>query len=486
MATPIPQNLAPFTVDELARATGGRVLRSGPAAQGISTDSRTIAPGAAFVALIGESFDGHRFLDAAAQRGAAAFLVSRDVPLPATGGVVRVDDGLTALGALARAHRDRWRGAAHPEGPRRILAVGGSAGKTTTTRTLRTLLAGAGRGEVHATVGNLNNAVGLPMTLLGLEARHRFAVVEIGTNQRGEIASLARIAGPDLAVLTSIGVEHTEGLGSLEEVAAEEGDLLAALPPDGVAVGNGDDPQVVAQLARAGASRRITYGAGERAQIRIAARRPLGVRGSAVRLERAGEALEIVVPLLGEPGALAAAAAVAAVEAVLGERLSSGQAARAFAGLAPPSDGRLSVIELPDGTVILDDSYNANPLSMRSSLRTAAETAEALGKRLVLALGEMRELGALAAEEHDALGQQVGAMRPAALIAVAGEAVRIARAAEAASVRAWFADDSEAAAAWALDVVERGDLVLVKGSRGIRMERVVAALAGRGAEAAAR
>ncbi|WP_437673451.1 UDP-N-acetylmuramoyl-tripeptide--D-alanyl-D-alanine ligase [Sorangium sp. So ce131] len=483
MATPIPQNLAPFTLDELARATGGRVLRTGPDARGVSTDSRTIAPGAAFVALVGESFDGHRFLDAAAQRGAAAFVVSREVALPPAGGVVLVEDGLAALGALARAHRERWRAAAHPAGPRAIVAVGGSAGKTTTTRTVAALLAGAERGDVHATAGNLNNAIGLPMTLLGLEPRHRFAVVEIGTNQRGEVATLARIAGPDLAVLTSIGVEHTEGLGTLEDVAAEEGDLLAALPPAGVALGNGDDVMVVEQLGRAGASRRITYGFGELAQVRIAGRRQVGVRGSAVRLDRGGEALELVIPLLGEAGALAAAAGVAAVEAALGERLSAERAARAAAGLEPPGDGRLSVLELPGGTVVIDDSYNANPLSMRSSLKTAAEMAEALGKRLVLLLGEMRELGALAAAEHDALGAQVGALRPAALVAVGGEAARIARAAEAAGVRATFVGDSDAAAARALEIVERGDLVLVKGSRGIRMERIVHALARRGGEA---
>ncbi|AUX26079.1 UDP-N-acetylmuramoylalanyl-D-glutamyl-2, 6-diaminopimelate--D-alanyl-D-alanine ligase [Sorangium cellulosum] len=484
MATPIPQNLAPFTLDELARATGGRVLRAGPAVRGVSTDSRTIAPGAAFVALSGERFDGHRFLDAAAQRGAAAFVVSREGALPPAGGAVLVEDGLAALGALARAHRDRWRAAAHPGGPRAIVAIGGSAGKTTTTRAVAALLAGAGRGDVHATTGNLNNAVGLPMTLLGLEDRHRFAVVEIGTNQRGEVASLARIAGPDLAVLTSIGVEHTEGLGTLEDVAAEEGDLYAALPPGGVALGNGDDAMVVEQLARAGRARRITYGFGERADVRIAGRRPAGVRGSSARIERGGEALELVVPLLGEAGALAVAAAIAVTDAALGERLPAERAARAVAGLDPPGDGRLSVLELPSGAVVIDDSYNANPLSMRSSLKTAVEMAGALRRRLVLLLGEMRELGALAAAEHDALGEQVGAARPAALIAVGGEAARIARAAEAAGARAWFADDADTAAARALEIVEGGDLVLVKGSRGLRMERIVDALARRGAGSA--
>jgi UDP-N-acetylmuramoyl-tripeptide--D-alanyl-D-alanine ligase len=480
MATPIPQNLAPFTVDELARATGGRVLRAGPDVRGVSTDSRTIAAGAAFLALTGESFDGHRFLDAAARRGAGAFVISRDVPVPDHGGVVLVEDGLAALGALAAAHRERWRRAAHLRGARAVVAIGGSAGKTTTTRAVAALLSGAERGDVHATAGNLNNAVGLPMTVLGLEPRHRFAVVEIGTNQRGEVATLARVAAPDVAVVTSIGIEHTEGLGTLEDVADEEGDLFAALPPEGVAIGNGDDARVLGQLERARALRRLTYGAQEAARYRIAARRPDGVRGSAVRIERGGEALDLVVPLLGDAGALAAAAAVAVVEETLGERLPRETAAGAMARLArdvAPDDGRLSVRELPGGVVVIDDSYNANPLSMRLSLKTAGEMASALGKRLVLALGEMRELGALAASEHDALGEQVGAMRPAALIAVGGDAARLARAAEAAGVAAWFAPSSDAAAARALEVVEGGDLVLVKGSRGVRMERIVAALA---------
>lgn len=481
MATPIPQNTAPFTLEEIARATGGRVLRPGPDARGVSTDSRAVAEGAAFVALTGERFDGHAFLPQAAQRGAAAFVISRDVPLPERGGVVLVDDGLAALGALARAHRARWGGGRHPLGARGLIGVGGSAGKTTTSRVTAALLAGADRGEVHATAGNLNNAVGVPVTLLGLEDRHRFAVVEIGTNQRGEVAALAAVAAPDVAVVTSIGVEHTEGLGTLEDVADEEGDLFAALRAEGVAIGNADDGHVAAQMGRAGSRRRVGYGHGEGAAYRIAARRAEGLRGSAVRIERGGGAIEVRVPLLGEAGALAAAAGLAAVEELLGERLGEEAATRSLLEMTLPSDGRLSASELPDGTVVIDDSYNANPLSMRSSLRTAAELSAALGKRLVLVLGEMRELGALSAAEHDALGERAAEVRPAALIAVGGDAARTAAAAEAAGVTAWFAASSEEAVAKALAVVRAGDLVLVKGSRGIRMERIAEALARRGA-----
>jgi UDP-N-acetylmuramoyl-tripeptide--D-alanyl-D-alanine ligase len=481
MATPIPQNAAPFTLDEIAHATGGRILRPGPAVQGISTDSRALPSGAAFLALIGERFDGHAFLEQAAQRGAAAFIVARDVSLPAQGGAVRVPDPFAALGALARAHRERWSAAPHPAGARALVAVGGSAGKTTTTRAITALLAGAcgDAGAVHATAGNLNNAIGVPMTLLGLTPHHRFAVVEIGTNHRGEVAALARVALPDAAVVTAIGVEHTEGLGALEDVADEEGDLFAALPEGGIAVGNADDPLVASQMQRAGARRRVGYGHSDGAAYRIAARHPAGLSGTAARVERGGEAIELRVPLLGEAGALAAAAALAVTEELLGERLDGGRASQALEALALPADGRLAVIELSDGTVVIDDSYNANPVSARASLRTAAELSQALGKRLVLALGEMRELGVLSAAEHEALGGDAAAARPALLIAVAGDAARTAASAAAAGVAARFAATSEEAAALARDAVRPGDLVLVKGSRGVRMERIVEALRGK-------
>lgn len=480
MATPIPQNTAPFSLDDLARAAGGRVLQPGPDVRGISTDTRAVAPGAAFLALVGERFDGHAFLAQAAERGAAAVIISREAPLPPGVGAVLVPDTLVALGAIAGAHRARWAAAPHELGPRALIAVAGSAGKTTTTRTVTALLRAADRGEVHATAGNLNNAIGVPMTLLGLTESHRFAVLEIGTNHRGEVAALARIARADAAVVTTIGVEHTEGLGTLEDVADEEGDLFAALPPEGVAVGNADDPHVVAQLERAGARRRVGYGRAAGAAYRIAARRPEGLRGSVIEVERGGAAVAMRVPLLGEAGALAAAAALAVVEEVLGERLDPAVAGKALASMELPADGRLAAEELADGTVVIDDSYNANPVSMRASLRAAAELARTLGgRRLLLALGEMRELGALSAAEHDALGAEAAAAGPAALIAVGGDAARTAAAAAAAGAPAIFVETADEATAALLSRLQAGDLVLVKGSRGIRMERVVEALRGR-------
>ncbi|EYF00771.1 UDP-N-acetylmuramoyl-tripeptide--D-alanyl-D-alanine ligase [Chondromyces apiculatus] len=477
MATPIPQNVARFSLDDLARLGSGRVLQRGPDVQGISTDSRALAPGAAFVALVGERFDGHAFLDQAVRHGAGAVVVSREVPLPAGVGAVLVTDTLAALGAFAGEHRARWGATPHPAGDRALIGVAGSAGKTTTTRTvaalLRVVAAEAGGGEVHATAGNLNNGIGVPMTLLGLSDEHRFAVVEIGTNNRGEVATLAAIARPEVGVVTTIGVEHTEGLGSLEEVAQEEGDLFAALPVGGVAVGNADDPQVMAQLVRSGARRQVGYGTSEGAVYRIIGRRPVGLQGSVVDVVRDGKEVALRSPLLGEAGALAAVAALAVVEELLGQRLSEEGAEKALTAMEPPTDGRLSALELGDGTVVIDDSYNANPVSMRASLRAAAELSGALGRRLLLVLGEMRELGGLSGEEHDALGVEAAALRPVAVIAVAGDAARTAAAAAAAGASAIFVGSAEEAAGEVRTRVRPGDLVLVKGSRGVRMERIV-------------
>ena len=278
MSTPIPPNAAPFTPAEVARATGGTLVRDGRPFVGVSTDTRTITPGALYVALRGESFDGHRFLPQAAAAGAGGVLISTAGDLPSAGAVVRVADTRAALGALGRFHRDRWAAIGH----RRVVTVGGSAGKTTTTRAIAALLDILRPGEVHSTPGNLNSDIGLPMTLLLLDEHHHLAAVEIGTSHRGEISQLAAIARPDVGVLTLIAPEHTEGIGTLEDVADEEGDLFAALPSEGCAIGNGDDPRVVAQIERSPSTRRILYGFGESCSLRAFSRDPRDPSGSLV------------------------------------------------------------------------------------------------------------------------------------------------------------------------------------------------------------
>lgn len=473
MATPIPQNTARFTPAEVARATGGTLVRDGRPFAGVSTDTRTLAPGALYVALRGETFDGHRFLPQATAAGAGGVLISTAGDFPPNGAVIFVPDTRVALGDLARFHRDRW---ASTDG-RKVLAVGGSAGKTTTTRAIAALLDVLRPGEVQTTPGNLNNDVGLPMTLLLLDEHHHLAAVEIGTSHRGEIARLARVARPDAALVTLIAPEHTEGIGTLDDVADEEGDLLAALGPDGCAIGNGDDARVAAQILRSPAERRILYGFGEGCDVRALSRESRGLGGSVLRVARGGgETASFEVPLPGEAGAYAALAALAAARGLLGVDAPSDALREALGRVAAVRDGRLAPETLADGTVLLDDTYNSNTGSALSSLRTARELADALGRRLVLVLGEMRELGSLAAREHDAVAEAALAAAPAAVVAVCGEAERFASAAAAAGIPAAFFAAGEDAVPHVLEAVRPGDVVLVKASRGVRLETVAAAL----------
>jgi UDP-N-acetylmuramoyl-tripeptide--D-alanyl-D-alanine ligase len=478
MATPIPRNRARFTVEQIAAATAGAVIRPGGPSVGVSTDSRALDQGAAFVALVGEHFDGHAFLPAARAAGAATLVVSReDASNDASSAVVRVADTRQALGDLAREHRRRWQRAPHPAGARSIVAITGSAGKTTTKTVLASLLEALFPGAILATAGNLNNDVGLPMTLFGLEPEHRFGVLELGTNAPGEIARLADMARPDVAVLTLVAAAHTEKLGSVANVAAEKGALLAALEEDGLAVVNADDPRVMGELVRSKARRRISYGFSPEADYRILQREPSGPLQSKITLARPAGPIDLRYPLLGEAGALAVAAAVAVVEGLLGRAVPEAELERALAELPPSGPGRLAVVPLKDGTVIIDDSYNANPASMRSSIATAMELASREGRRLVLVLGEMRELGAIAASEHAALGQVVARAGAASVIGVGGHAERLVFEAAGAAAPSLFAPDSNRAIPIVLAHVESGDLVLVKGSRGVATERIVEALA---------
>lgn len=487
MATTIPQNHARFTVDELARITNGQVLRPGDPVVGISTDSRAIGRGSAFLALVGERFDGHTFLEGAVEAGASALVVSDTERLPEGPAIVEVEDTKLALGRLGHAHRMRWASEAHPAGPRALVAVTGSAGKTTTRKAIAALLEVVAKGQVFASVGNLNNEVGVPMSLLGLEAHHRFGVVELGTSGRGEIAYLSDIAAPDAGVITLVAPAHTAGLGTVDDVASEKGALFEALGDGGIAIANADDERVLSQLHRTRAARILSYGFDPRATYRILDRSSLGLRGSRLRIERPERVpvgvrrgvVEVISPLLGDAGALAAAAALAVAETLSSRSLPGEPVSEALATLSASPDGRLSVVSLSDGTVVIDDSYNANPASMRSSIATASELAREGGRRLVLVLGEMRELGEVEGYEHDTVGALAAASSPASIIAVSGAASRIAERARERGIDAVFAQDVSAALPTVLASVHAHDLVLVKGSRGVALEQVVRALADR-------
>lgn len=471
MATPIPSNRAPFSLEEVCKVTAG-TLRGGDRGvviDGVTTDSRSDVRGKLFVALSGERFDGHRFIGDAVEQGAVALLVRRGGKTTAPIPIVEVEDPTAALGALAGLHRKRWGGA--------VVGVAGSAGKTTTRSAIAAALEAVSPGTVLSSPGNLNNRIGVPMVLLGLTKAHKVAVVEIGTNVRGEVAQLAKVASPNIGVLTLVDVEHAEGLGTIDDIEQEEGDLLRGLPRGGVAVANGDDERAVRQLMLSNAKRKITYGTRGAVDYRIVRREALALDGSRIAIERpkgrGRETITLDVPLLGLPGALAIAAATVVADRVGKGGVAESRLTQAFQSSALGEPGRLRPIELSDGTIVLDDTYNANPASIRAAVATAREIADDRGARLVLVVGEMRELGSLSLSEHESVGRDLGQSGAAALVAVGGDASCFVEPAASAGVDATFAPDAEKATPLVLARLRPGDVVLVKASRGVHAEKIV-------------
>ncbi len=485
MGTTIPANRASFTIEEVLAATGGTLVQRGAATVvGISTDTRRLQRGNAFVALRGESFDGHEHVAAACKAGAALVVASRAVEAGDGTAVVQVSDTLEALGALARAHKRRWVKEAKAGGrDAAVVAVTGSAGKTTTCRAIRSVLEQVAPSAVHSGAGNLNNAVGVPMVLLGLEPSHRFAVIEIGTSSPGEIAYGVSMTEPDVSVLTLVSCAHAQGLGSIEGVAREKGAIYGLLGRDGTAVVNGDDKLAREQWSRADAGNKIAYGRFADADVRIVVQELEGAETQRLGYEvrRAGNRVLVQarVPLLGDAGAYACGAALAVQLALFGDQFDRAAATRGLEAIQG-EERRLRPRELRSGVLLIDDAYNANPASMADSVRTAAAMARQLKRRLVLVLGEMRELGRYAAEEHAALGRIAYESGAAKLIAVAGAAADTAKSAASLGLASEFVDNSRLAAALACTAIGRGDIALVKGSRGVALERVVEALEAQG------
>ena len=444
----------------IAKATGGTILPPGATATvtGISTDSRTINPGDLFIPLRGPNFDGHDYLIQAVRCGASACLVEEIIggfPAP----VVHVRDTLRALGDLAAARRLAF------QGP--VVGITGSSGKTTTKEMLAAIL--SLDAPLLKTEGNYNNLVGLPLTLLRLGENHQRAVVEMGMSALGEIARLTEIARPQIGLITNIGPAHLETLHGLDGVARAKGELFAGLPAQSTAVVNLDDARVRA-LPLANGVRRLTFGLSAEAR----------VRGREIRQEKNNISFTLTLPdgesrvLLRTPGrhnvhnALAAAATAHAL-GIDHETIARGL------NLYRPGSGRLVPVVLPSGALLLDDTYNANPASTRAALQTLSENR---GGQRIAVLGDMLELGDLAADLHFEIGREaakncdllitMGAMsRQVADGALAGgmedEAVRI-------------VTDHRAAAALVLERAGRRDRILVKGSRGMKMEKVCAAL----------
>jgi len=433
-------------------------------AQGYSIDSRTIAPGELFFAVRGERLDGHAFIAGALERGAVGAVVSlaRVASLPdavLAAPLLVVEDPLQALQALAAHVRRHWGG--------RIVAVTGSAGKTSTKDAVAAAL--GAKFNVLKSLGNLNNGFGLPLQLLRLEPEHEYAVIEMGMNHAGEIAQLARIAGPDWGVITNVGMAHAENFPDGQAgIARAKYELVEALPSTGVAFLNCDDPYV-AQFGRDFAGKAVYFGAGPCADPQITSIREED--GLEIEVLSEGQPIGMKLPLLGRHNASNAMAALA-VAREAGVPLA--HAVSALQGLTA-GDKRGQVLTF-NGATVINDSYNSNPEALQSMIQTLAARP---AKRRILVAGEMLELGEFAQALHAGCGFAAAQTGIDIVIGVRGNAQHLVLAATEAGVAgitAHFLPDAEAAGIWLRENLRPGDVVLVKGSRGVKLERAIQAL----------
>jgi len=470
---------ARFSLEEAALAASARVEREGAhGAQtrfdGVFTDTRKPAAGALFVALSGENHDGAAFAEAAARAGAAGVLVPRAQAARISGifaqanihaAVLSSADTGRALLGLGHA----WRGSMPTL---RLVAITGSAGKTSTKELTASVL--GAEGATLKTEGNLNNEIGVPLTLLQLTREHRFAAIECGMNHLGEIARLCAASDPDVALVTNVAPVHLEGCGSIDGVAHAKGELFHGLRQSGIAVANADDARVLAQAKLSG-RKLLTFGADASADVRLLSARH-GAAGLEVMLSLRGKNELAALSLIGLHNGINAAAAAAAGVA-LGI---SNEAILRGLSLARTPGRRMRPTRLASGALLIDDCYNANPASMKAAFETVATLRREDG-RAVLVLGDMLELGPTELELHREVGQAAAAIAPARLVCFGVRARSYADGARAAGLpdaSIVLAESPEVALRAAGRDLGARDLVLVKGSRGMQMERISDPLAG--------
>lgn len=463
-----------WTANEILLATGGKLLRArrkevfGEAV----TDSSKVKTGSVFVALKGERLDGHRFVAEAVRRGARCVIVHR---LPGramkNAAVIQVPDTLKALGDLAHYRREKF--------APKVVAITGSNGKTTTKEMLAAILeegflnGRALRGKVLKTEGNFNNLVGLPLTLLRLRQDHRVAVVELGTNRPGEIQRLAQIADPDLGIITSVAPAHLEGLTSVAGVAREKGALYGNVRRGGVIAVNLEDPWV-RRLGQRFKGRKIMYG--KRANVRAESWRSLGSKGARFVLRMGRARCNIRLNYPGEHNVTNAVGAAA-----LAHTLGVGRAAiRRGLERARPLAMRMQVEEW-QGIGIINDAYNANPASVEAAIRTLAEI-KGQGERIAV-LGDMFELGKQSPQQHLKVGKHIAQYKISALYLLGAEAAEHVRKGALRggmpAERIFVAKDHSDLVRQLRSRLRRGDWLLVKGSRGMKMEKILDRLKGR-------
>lgn len=424
-------------------------------AMGYSIDSRTLNPGDLFIAIAGERFDGHDYVEAALERGAAGALVqtSRAV-IGDTRRLLYVEDTVKALQSLGAAARRLW--------GKPLLAVTGSAGKTTTKEILAEIL--ATRFRVMKSSGNLNNHLGLPLQLLKLEAEHDLAVVEMGMNHAGEIRALGTLAHHDLAVVTTVAPVHLEFFASLKEIARAKYEIIETLHPGGVAILNADD-DYVCQFGRDFKGKVFTFGIHRAADVSAQKIQLNGAEGSTFELVVGSVREQVSFPLVGEHNIYnALAAAAAAME----YGVPPSQAAAALSGIRP-ADKRGQVIQI-GGATIINDAYNSNPRALEAMIDTLASMK---AQRRILVAGEMLELGPTAEELHRECGRHAAEKKIDLVIGVRGMAKGLAEAACGAGTQAQFVETPEQAGEWLAQNLRQGDAILLKASRGVKLEKAL-------------
>ncbi|GAB6158874.1 UDP-N-acetylmuramoyl-tripeptide--D-alanyl-D-alanine ligase [Desulfotomaculum varum] len=454
--------MLPYSVDEIARVTEGVILQGDPAApvNGVCTDSRQVRQGEIFVALPGQQVDGHDFAAQAVAGGAAALLVSRQVAVAAAVPVVLVKDTLQALQRLAADNRARLTAP--------VVAVTGSNGKTTTKDMIASVL--QTRYNTLKTQGNYNNELGLPLTLLNLTEQHQAAVVEMGMRGPGEIDFLAKLAKPNGAVITNIGEAHLERLGSVKNIALAKTEVLEHIEPGGFAVLNGDSPWL-RELAGRCRGKVWFYSLTDRGDIQGYDIKPDGP-GVKYQVIYPGGRGEICLPVPGSHNVLNSLAAVG-VGLLLG--LTFADIARGLQQVEL-TKMRLEIIKCQDITII-NDTYNANPASVKAALKVLQETATG---RKIAVLGNMYELGDLSRPGHREVGEAAAGVPVDYLVTVGQLARWVAEGGQQAGLAPACirqCEDNQQAISILKNILQTGDTILIKGSRGMRMEQIVQELA---------
>jgi UDP-N-acetylmuramoyl-tripeptide--D-alanyl-D-alanine ligase len=458
-------------VGELLQATGGTLLSGDPSlsVRSYAIDTRKLAAGGAFFALAGTKVDGHAFVGDAARAGALLAIVasppSGSGPFPAA--MIQVDDVAAALARCGAYARQRIRG--------KVVVITGSAGKTTTKEFVAAGLGASAK--VHRTMGNLNNELGLPLSLLSCPDDAEAAVFEIGMNGPGQIAFLARLADPDVALVTNVLPAHLEFFNSIDDIAAAKGELFAVLRESATSVVNLDDINVRVQATRH-AGPRVTFGRAESADLRLEAIEDRFVPGASLRFSHAGRSHSISLRIGGAHAALDALAAAATIVAC---GVPLGPALTAIARTEPaPGRGRMTY--LPEGVIVVDDTYNSNPEALASVLATL-DASPAPGRR-VLVMGDMLELGPRSIAFHQEAGALAAQSKVALLVGVGPLARHAVESARRAGIETHSADNAAQAAQTVPGLLRPDDLVVIKGSRGVRLELVVDALITRRGEVA--